>query len=192
MRKDFYIFRHGETEFNVQHRQQGSGIDMELTAKGKAQALVLAAKLKPYHLETIFSSPLKRALQTAQTAADFCACPVVINDDLRECFYGDAEGMLQSELAVKYPEVYQNWGNPEVWNIAYPNGESKQAALDRVWRQIEKLLQEPCTVCGVAIHGGTMGSLLNYLHYDFAKIENCAVFHLIYNDGKWQIDGDLF
>ena len=54
MRKDFYIFRHGETEFNVQHRQQGSGIDMELTAKGKAQALVLAAKLKPYHLETIF------------------------------------------------------------------------------------------------------------------------------------------
>ena len=177
---------------NAQARIQGSGMDVELNEVGKAQAMTLAQKLKPCDLEVIFSSPLKRAMQTARTVAEVCHCPVLVKDDLRECFYGDAEGMLQSELAVKYPEVYQNWGNPEVWNIAYPNGESKQAALDRVWRQIEKLLQEPCTVCGVAIHGGTMGSLLNYLHYDFAKIENCAVFHLIYNDGKWQMDGDLF
>ena len=191
MRKDFYVFRHGETEFNVQHRQQGSGIDMDLTPKGKAQALVLAAKLKPYRLEAIFSSPLKRALQTAQAAAASFACPVIIKEDLRECFYGDAEGMLQPELAAEYPEVYNNWSNPEVWDIAYPNGESKQAALSRVWKQIEKLLQEPYSVCGIAIHGGTMGSLLNYLHYDFAKIENCAAFHLVY-DGAWRIDGGLF
>lgn len=191
MRKDFYIFRHGETEFNVRHRQQGSGIDLDLTSKGKAQALILATKLKPYRLEAIFSSPLKRALQTAQVISDFSSCLVIIKEDLRECFYGDAEGVLQSELAAKYPEVYNNWNNPKAWDIAYPNGESKKAALERVWRQIEELRQEPYGVCGIAIHGGTMGSLLNYLHYDFDKIENCAAFHLIY-DGSWMIDGDLF
>lgn len=191
MRKDFYIFRHGETEFNLQHRQQGSGIDMELTAKGLEQASSLAQKLAPCGLEVIFSSPLKRAVQTAQTVAETLHCPVIIKNDLQECFYGRAEGMLQTELAAQYPDVYNNWSNPEVWDIAYPDGESKQAALLRVWKQIEELLQEPYGVCGIAIHGGTMGSLLNYLHYDFAKIENCAAFHLVY-DGGWRIDGDLF
>lgn len=191
MRKDFYIFRHGETEFNLQHRQQGSGIDMELTAKGQEQAIALAQKLARCNLDIIFSSPLKRAVQTAQTVAKTLHCPLIIKDDLQECFYGRAEGMLQSELAEKYPDVYNNWSNPEVWNIAYPDGESKQAALERVWRQIEDLRQAPYNVIGVAIHGGTMGSLLNYLHFDFGKIENCAVFHLVY-DGAWRIDGGLF
>ena len=56
MRKDFYIVRHGETEFNLQHRQQGSGIDMELTAKGQEQAIALAQKLARCNLDVIFSS----------------------------------------------------------------------------------------------------------------------------------------
>lgn len=191
MHKDFYIFRHGETEFNLQHRQQGSGINMELTDKGRKQAVALTDKLAAYKLEAVFSSPLIRAVQTAKTVAQKFDCPLIIKEDLRECFYGDAEGMLQSEIAAKYPDIYNNWNNPEVWDIAYPHGESKKASLERVWCQIEKLRQEPYGVCGIAIHGGTMGSLLNYLHYDFTKIQNCAAFHLVY-DNNWRIEGDLF
>lgn len=191
MRKDFYIFRHGETEFNLQHRQQGSGTDLELTPKGKAQALILATKLKPYKPDVIFSSPLKRAVQTAEIVSEISACPLIIKNDLRECFYGVAEGALQSELSEKYPQIYGNWNNPAIWDIAYPDGESKKAALERVWTQLEELAQSTYNIMGIAVHGGTMGSLLNYLQYDFAKIENCAAFHLIY-DKKWYIDGDLF
>ena len=191
MRKDFYIFRHGETLLNAQARIQGSGMDVELNEVGKAQALTLAQKLKSYDLEVIFSSPLKRAMQTAQTVAEVCHCPVLVEDDLRECFYGNAEGLSIAEVKQKYADVYANWANPNFWDIAYPEGETKKAALERVWKQIEELAETPYKTMGVAIHGGTMGSLLNYLHYDFERIENCAVFHLIY-DNNWRIEGGLF
>ena len=176
---------------NAQARIQGSGMDVELNEVGKAQALTLAQKLKSYDLEIIFSSPLKRAMQTAQTVAEMCHCPVLIKDDLRECFYGSAEGLPIAEVKQKYTDVYANWANPNFWDIAYPEGETKKAALERVWKQIEELTETPYKTMGIAIHGGTMGSLLNYLHYDFERIENCAVFHLIY-DNNWRIEGGLF
>ena len=191
MRKDFYIFRHGETPLNAQARIQGSGMDVDLNDAGKAQALLLAQKLKPLGLEIIFSSPLKRARETAQTVAEICQCSVEVKNNLRECFYGEAEGLPIAEVKQKYANVYGNWANPDFWDIAYPKGETKKAALERVWKQIEEVSESPYKTIGIAIHGGTMGSLLNYLHYDFKRIENCAVFHLVY-ENEWRVEGDLF
>ena len=59
MRKDFYVFRHGETDLNKQKRWQGSGEDYDLNATGVAQAELAVNKLKEKKLEVIFSSPLK-------------------------------------------------------------------------------------------------------------------------------------
>lgn len=191
MRKDFYIFRHGETAFNAQRRMQGSGTDMGLTELGKKQAFDLAEKLCPCGVEAVFSSPLKRALETAEVVACAAKCDVFVKNDLRECFYGDAEGMPVKRVCEKFSDVYKNWNDPEVWDIAYPNGESKRTALHRIWFQIEELKQQPYQVMGIAMHGGTMASLLNFLHHNFKEIPNCAVIHLVY-DNDWYIDGDLF
>ncbi len=191
MRKDFYVFRHGETDLNARAKLQGSGMDVGLNEVGKSQALLLAQKLKACHLEVIFSSPLKRAMETAQIVAKANCCPLFVKNDLRECFYGDAEGCPIAEIKQKFANVYGNWANPDFWDIAYPHGETKKAALERVWKQIEELSKSSYNTMGIAIHGGTMGSLLNYLHYDVERVENCAVFHLVY-DNKWQIEGGLF
>ena len=65
MRKDFYIFRHGETDENLAKRWQGSGVDAPLNVTGIHQAQVLAEKINNLGIEVIYSSPLKRAQQTS-------------------------------------------------------------------------------------------------------------------------------
>lgn len=191
MRKKFYVFRHGETDLNKEKRCQGSGIDYDLNENGIAQASDLSEKLNGRGLEIIFSSPLKRARHTAEIAAGKLGIGVETVDDLRECFYGDAEGALLSEIAEKWPHVALNWDNPDCMDLLYPNGENKKDVLARVLAVLKKLTEQPYLTMGVAIHGGTMATLLNYFKFDFAKIPNCAVFCLVYEDGKFSIDGGL-
>ena len=83
MRKDFYIFRHGQTDYNKEHRWQGCGIDVDLNEEGLGQAERLAQKLEPYGLEHIYSSNLQRALHTALRFCRNCARVVLAKP--REC-----------------------------------------------------------------------------------------------------------
>lgn len=192
MHKDFYVFRHGETNFNKEGRCQGSGIDLDLNQEGFNQAGLLAEKLKNKNIDVVYTSPLLRAKHTAETVAKVLGTNVNVIDDLRECFYGEAEGKLLSEIAQKWPYVAQNWSNPECMDLDYPNGENKKDVLARVLAVFDKLISEPYSVMGIAIHGGTMATLLNYFKFDFIKIPNCAVFHLVFEDGNWRIEGELF
>ncbi len=192
MRKDFYVFRHGETELNKQKRWQGSGMDYDLNENGIKQAQGLIEKLKDKGLEKIFSSPLIRAKHTADVVAKSLNIPVEVRNDLRECFYGDAEGQLIADLQKNVPEIVNNWNNPQYFDIRFPNGESKKEALIRVLAEIKDLTSQNFSTMGIAIHGGTMGAMLNYLNYDFEKLANCAAFHLIYEDDNWKIEGHIF
>ena len=188
---DFYVFRHGETDLNKQKRWQGSGMDYDLNQTGIRQAAALVDKLQGKGLEIIFSSPLKRALHTAEVVGDALDIQVEIENDLRECYYGDAEGMLISELQQSVPEVVNNWNKPQFMEIAFPNGERKDVALRRVLGVLERLAQGQYRKMGIAIHGGTMAAMLNYLQSDFDKIPNCACIHVVY-DGSFHLEGGIF
>lgn len=192
MRKDFYVFRHGETDLNKMNRWQGSGMDYDLNATGIAQAQGLVTKLQDKRLQIIFSSPLKRAYHTAKVVGEALSIPIEIKDDLRECFYGDAEGQLIADLQQDVPEIVNNWYNPKFWDVCFTKGESKREALHRVMAVFEALRLEDYEVMGVAIHGGTMGAMLNHFGVDFEKLANCGAFHLVYEDEKWLVDGNIF
>lgn len=194
MEKHFYIFRHGETALNVQKRWQGSGMDYPLTEKGQTQARQLAQKLHDIELEIIFSSPLLRAKQTAQVLAQEKNIPIEIIDDLRECHYGVAEGQLISDLSQLYPQILQNWNNPDEQykDISFPQGESKQAALERVLKVIKHLATTQYTNMALAIHGGTMAQLLNHYQIPYTTIPNCATFQLIFDGANFFGQGELF
>ena len=112
MRKDFYVFRHGETELNRQKRWQGSGTDCDLNAAGVRQAEELLEKFRGKKLEVIFSSPLIRARHTAEVVAGGLGLPVIVRENLRECFYGEAEGQPIADLAESCPEILNNWYKP--------------------------------------------------------------------------------
>ena len=65
MKKEFYVFRHGQTDMNLAGRWQGSGIDVPLNETGLQQARQLAEELRYSGIQAVISSPLKRAVQTA-------------------------------------------------------------------------------------------------------------------------------
>lgn len=188
MRKDFYIFRHGQTDYNKERRWQGCGIDVDLNEEGLVQAERLAQRLEPCGLEHIYSSNLQRALHTAQIIAAHLHIGVEIVPDLREGCFGKAEGMLKSDIAVQYAAIYKEWySETDDMNVRFPGGESKAEMQKRMFAALENLLDRPYRTIGIASHG----SSIRYLLYKFGlpphRMENTALFHLIYEDGNWRL-----
>lgn len=189
MRKDFYIFRHGETDYNATLRWQGQNIDIDLNEKGQAQAKNLAEKMKKLGIEKIYSSPLKRALQTAQTVADATNTKIEIIPELIEASVGVCEGMYKNDIQKKYPEIWERWYNSEmIMEARWPNGESKKEIRDRMFVAFNKMIQGNESIVGVASHGGAMRYFLYALGYGPHKMENTALFHVVYEDEKWIFD----
>ncbi len=82
---------------------------------------------------------MKRALHTAEIVGKAVGAEVRVENDLRECFYGDAEGKLIADLEREYPDILNNWYNPQYLDIRFPGGESKAEALNRVLARLDKL-----------------------------------------------------
>ncbi|MBQ8677986.1 MAG: histidine phosphatase family protein [Alphaproteobacteria bacterium] len=190
MRKDFYIFRHGETDYNQAQRWQGQGVDIDLNANGRQQAEVLAQKLADCGLQVIYSSPLKRAKQTAQYVAAGHNLEIRILPELTEGSVGDCEGMSKSEVAKKYPQVWDIWyGDNDIMDVRWPNGESKGEVQQRMNRAFAEMLLAKEKVIGVASHGAAIRYFLLQFGYGPHKMENTALFHLVWEDEKWILDG---
>ena len=90
--KDFYVFRHGETSYNVSGHIQGHSNDSRLTANGKLQARAAGYKLKSKNIEIIFSSPLDRAVETGRIIADIIKVPLQTDERLIEVNVGNCRG----------------------------------------------------------------------------------------------------
>lgn len=187
MRKDFYVFRHGETNYNAEGRCQGCGIDTELNVKGIMQAQGLIPKLAPMNLEIIYSSPLKRAIKTAEIVADALCLKVLTEPELREVNFGAGEGKTKSEMLAAFPDIYQAWRAPEnLMDIAYPDGETKRQAGERMLGTLKRLALQPYQTMGIATHGSAMRYLLAALGRDpKADVPNAALFHVWSENGRW-------
>jgi probable phosphoglycerate mutase len=90
-RRPFYFLRHGETETNVQHLVAGS-IDTALTATGRQQALEAARVLANEPITAVYSSPLRRARETATPIAERLRLSVIVVPELAERAWGVLEG----------------------------------------------------------------------------------------------------
>jgi uncharacterized phosphatase len=98
-----YLVRHGETDWNLQRRIQGS-TDIPLNQTGRLQARSTGRLLARRSWDAIISSPLSRAAETAAIIADELGLPAPqIVDDIVERAYGEAEGLDDIELARRFP-----------------------------------------------------------------------------------------
>lgn len=125
--REVYIIRHGETAWARDGKHTGL-TDIPLTEKGKKQASLLGQRLQHIPFVHVFSSPLKRALDTCS----LCNLTPTILDELLEWDYGAYEGMQSSEIHKKDP----------TWNIfthGAPSGESVSNVKKRIDRLIKKL-----------------------------------------------------
>jgi len=134
------LVRHGETYWNKEGLVQGGDSDIELNDTGLEQARKLAAFLESESITTILSSPLQRAIATAEVIASHHQLPVEIDQGLRELKVGDLEGISVSNLRTTFSRfLLQWWQDGEAMKL--PNGESLVELQQRAWKVIEDLLE---------------------------------------------------
>lgn len=155
------LIRHGETEWNKQGRFQGS-TDIPLSDTGYEQARLLSAQLADKHLAAVWSSPLRRALDTARAVAAPHRLPVKQHRDLREIEMGQWEGLTIPQVEARWGEEFANWRHDPLAAPAPPGGEQYRdfqtrciGALDDVAGQYDPE-QQIAVVC----HGGVIKAVL--------------------------------
>jgi len=115
--RSFYFIRHGQTDWNVERRLQGSS-DIPLNETGMVQAKEAAENTQHLPIDLIISSPLQRALKTAEIINEYLGAELVIDDRLSEKHYGVFEGKFLSERKEWAERMKAN--NPEI--ALEPNG----------------------------------------------------------------------
>jgi len=134
------LVRHGETYWNKEGLVQGGDSDIELNDTGLEQARKLAAFLENEPITAILSSPLQRAIATAEVIASHHQLPVEIDQGLRELKVGDLEGISVSNLRTTFSRfLLQWWQDGEAMKL--PNGESLVELQQRAWKAVELLLE---------------------------------------------------
>jgi len=117
---------------------QGGGSDTELNETGRIQAQRLAEALKDVRLDAIYSSPLRRALDTAQEIASYHNLMVQVDADFREIEAGELEGLSLTEFSSSFSQFILRWREGK-GQARLPGGESVAELADRVWRGIQRI-----------------------------------------------------
>lgn len=129
------LVRHGKTDWNRELRIQGGSSDTPLNAEGRQQAENMALRLSQRSIQAIYSSPLKRALGTAESIARPHNIEVVVEKSLREIEAGKLEGATSAELGRRFSEILTQDG--VLYRI--PGGESLADLQRRSWGFIRQL-----------------------------------------------------
>jgi broad specificity phosphatase PhoE len=136
------LVRHGETRWNKDGLVQGGDSDIELNDTGLEQARRLAAFLKNEPINAIISSPLRRAIATAEVIASQHQLPIQIDQGLKELKVGDLEGISISNLRTTFSRFLLKkwWQDGEAMKL--PNGESLVDLQQRAWKVVEGLTEK--------------------------------------------------
>jgi broad specificity phosphatase PhoE len=157
-----YLVRHGENPANIDKQFSYRLVDYSLTPKGVLQAQQTAEFLRDKRIHAIYTSPLKRALETALIIGGTLGRAVTILEDFREINVGTLEGQPPTiENWRLHNQVLRDWfnGRPE---SSFPEGENYPMVLERVRRGLTAVLRgrENQNLVVVA-HGGIFTALLH-------------------------------
>lgn len=144
------LVRHGETDINKARLALGRA-DVELNQHGRWQAQRLALSLKDEAIGAIYSSPLKRALATAEPIASSHGLQVQVDEGLIEMDIGEMEGLTFQQVGERYPHFLQAWLGGQAAYEPMPGGERLLDVQERAWQAIERIRQrqEQRTVAAV-------------------------------------------
>ena len=157
------LVRHGETDWNREHRWQGWA-DVPLNGLGREQAAELAARLRGVALDAVYSSDLRRARETAELVAAEHGLPVIPDAGLREIDVGSWSGLTR-------PGIEERYGGG--WPA---DAETSEAHAARVRAAAAEILRaHPAGTVLLVTHGGTIRALLDD---PLDRIDNCAVLEL--------------
>jgi len=181
------LVRHGETDWNRERRFQGHA-DMPLNEEGRSQARGLADLLLAEPVTALYTSPLRRASETAEILAITLGVEARALEALREIDVGTWEGLTIDEVRERYPER-----SDEDWRSGWEDGETYEELSRRVVAVLAGLGARHDGGHVVAVtHAGPIRAAIAAsleLSYDDARpligpLANCALFRFAARDGK--------
>lgn len=171
----FLFVRHGHTAYNEEHLLQGQR-DIPLSPLGKEDALKTKLALKDVKIDEIYTSPLKRAKETAEIINEDRKVPLYAADEIIEMNYGDLEGMSTKDVGLGVRRG--------LFFCHYPHGENYFEVALRVYpflkRLEEKYKDEDKTILLVA-HMGVYRVIRSYFvdmtneEFGTCRVENCQI-----------------
>ncbi|KNA24192.1 hypothetical protein SOVF_017860 [Spinacia oleracea] len=187
------VVRHGETDWNAIGKMQGQ-LDVELNEIGRQQAVAVADRLsKEPNISAVYSSDLKRALETAETIASRCGGLEVITDkDLRERHLGDLQGLVYQAVAKLNPKANEAFKSHRTDQEIPGGGESRDQLYKRCTSSLQRIGENHRGQRVVVVsHGGAIRSLFNRAAAKGqhpGKISNTSVGVIqLYDGDKWSI-----
>lgn len=156
-----YFMRHGETVWNTERRYQGM-TDIELSETGRRQAEIAATRFRNIKIDKIYSSPLKRAMETARPIAEEKGLEINAEENFREIHFGEWEGMTVPDLRAKYGEAYDNFIR-EPHNYGFPGEGNIDNVIKRLKPGIDRILQNDDGNVLIVSHGGIIRLMIMYI-----------------------------
>lgn len=182
--KIIYLYRHGETNWNVDDRVTGQleNIEIYFTERGYQQIEDLSEKLRENQVEVIYASDLSRTTETAVLVNKKLNLPVFYSKEIRGLNMGKYQGLLREDFATK-DDVRACFANHD---LVIPGGESVNALNERVINFIKKICSESeYKKIAIISHSGAISNLRAYLMNDnYVRINKCV---LLYNNNNLSV-----
>ncbi len=135
------VARHGETDWNITGVLQG-WIDVPLNENGRRQAYEMAETFKTSGFSCVWTSPLRRAAETARIVAEVLGlAPPTCSDGLKERHFGLIQGMTKQELSVRHPGLHECIIRRDP-TCQFDEGESLDDFADRVMVDIQEMARQ--------------------------------------------------
>lgn len=134
-----YLVRHAQTRWNVTGRYMG-WIDEDLSEEGIWQAEQLSRRLKSQNIDSVYSSPLKRAYRTAQITAAHHSLQVSPLPGLGEIRIGTWEGLTREEVRAQFPDIWQAWRR-DPSTVQMPEGENMAQVRERAVPTFQDIIE---------------------------------------------------
>lgn len=171
-----YTVRHGETIHNVEKRIQGPLLDDPLNARGRSQAAALERRFaeafaKGERVAAVYSSPMKRAFETAEAVARGVQAPLVRAPGLIEFSWGSLLGRTEDgEVLEKMKRYHDRWRAGEVTLPVEGGGESPAGAFARAWRELGPIVARHADASAAARASGRSETIAWVAHGRILKV----------------------
>ncbi|MBC7251776.1 MAG: histidine phosphatase family protein [Anaerolineae bacterium] len=186
------LMRHGQSVLNEQGKW-GGWSPAGLTPLGRAQAEAVARRLVDAGeaIAALYSSPLRRAWDTAQIIGRVLNLRLIPHEGLREINFGQVDGLSMEEFQAQFPEHFARWLDRSDMSFVWPGGERRADFFRRVRQAAEEIVaSHPQETVVVVAHGGTIRAILaHFLAGEFGNwwgytLGNCTLTRLAVDGGE--------
>ena len=186
---EIVLIRHGETDWNVTEVFRGR-IDVSLNERGLRQAKLLAEYLADSPLDAVYSSPLKRAFQTAEAVAGKKGLSVEVAPALVDLDFGAWQGLSRVEVQERFPEAYRDWlEHPE--RLKVPGGEDLGQVRERALTMVNEVTAGGWKSVALVTHRVIIKVLICALlgignaRFWNIRLDTCGVSRFIHEGGRF-------